>query len=128
MQRIGERSQSFGELGEQAIDFAEFIGLQFADPIARLDRRRWFDEQRGAAVRRVVNQSTNRAAPFPAHRNHVPAIAHRDRHVGHTLVRLEPVHHPLEQCHELPFRIAQLAAEPSKRRRRAVEDRAVIAR
>ena len=63
---------------------------------------------------------------FAPHRDHVASLAHRHRHVGRAVMRLERAHHPLEDAHELSVRRAQLATDAPQRRRRIVAHDAVL--
>ncbi len=119
------RSHEVGELGEDALHLARLFGLELADAVPRLDRRRRLHEQRPPRGRLVVDDAAHRAARLATDRNHVPAVPHRHRHVGDALMRLQPSHQALEQLHELAFRGAQLAAQTPQRRRCIVAHRAI---
>src|SRR5205807_1845336 len=46
--RLTVRPELVGEIGEDAVDFFDFLDLELADAIARLDGRRRLDEERSA--------------------------------------------------------------------------------
>ena len=61
-----------------------------------------------------------------SHGNHVPAVAHRDRHVRHAMMRLEAAHLAFENSNQLFLRRPQLAPNAAQRGGRVVLDAAVL--
>ena len=64
--RVAMRTQRVGELAQNALDLLELLGLELANAIAELDRRRRLDEQRAARRRRVVHDAADGAARLRA--------------------------------------------------------------
>ena len=120
------RTKLLGELRQNALDLLELFALQLANAIAGFDRGRRLDEERAAGRRCVVHDSADRALRFPAHGDDEAAIAHRHRHVGDALVRLELGHRALEELDELALRSLELAADVAQRRRRVVAHLSVV--
>ena len=85
----------------------------------------WLDEHGAARRGLIVHDPADRGASLASHGNHVAAVAHRHRHVGHALMRLELRHRALEQLHELALRAPQLAAQAPQRAGCLVAHRAV---
>ena len=122
---LAQGSNRLGELGENALDFLALLSLERANAISELDRGRRLDEHGAARRRFVMHDATDRRAPFASHGNDVATIAHRHRHVGHSLVGVELRHCSLEQLHELTLRTSQLATQAAERARRFVAHRSI---
>ena len=123
---VAMRTKLVGELAQNALDLLELLRLELAHPIAELHRGRRLDEQRAAGRRRVVHDAAGDDPSLAPHGNHVAAVAHRHRHVGDAMVRLEPLHLALENSNQLALRAAQLAPNAPQRGRRVVLHRAVV--
>ena len=120
------RPKRIGELAEYAIDLLALFGLELANAVSELDGRRRLDEQRGASGRRAVNDAADTAAALTSHRDHIPAVAHGDRHVRDAMVWVEPLDRTLEKPNEVTFGGAQFAPNAAQRGRGVIFDGAVI--
>ena len=57
-----------------------------------------------------MHETTHRRARLAANGNHPTTVSHRDRHVGHAVVRVEALHGAFEQRDELSFAGPQFAS------------------
>src|SRR5437016_11280290 len=110
------RPKRVGELAEYAIDLLALFGLELANAVSELDGRWRLDEQRGASGRRAVNDAADTAAALTSHRDHIPAVAHGDRHVRDTMVWVEPLDRAFEKPNEIALGGAQGAPNAAQRR------------
>jgi hypothetical protein len=110
---VAPRAQLVGQLDQNALDLFDFIRLELAHTVAELDRRRRLDEYRRTGRRRVVHDPAGDRASAATNGNDEPAVAHRHRHVGHAMLRIEALHHAFENSNQLALRGAELAPNPS---------------
>src|SRR5690242_8689294 len=100
------RTQFVRELEQDAFDLLEFVDLELAHPIPEFHRGGWFDEERCARRRRVVHDSAGNRASLAPDRDDVSSVAHRYRHIGDAMMRLEPLHLSFQNSNELALRRA----------------------
>jgi hypothetical protein len=105
------RPQPCGQLAQDAMHFARFRQLQFAQPVHQLERDRWLDEQRVARRRLVVHQAAHLAATIPADGYHITTFADRDRRVRDLVPRRQTRHVLLEFLDDPAACTADLAPE-----------------
>ena len=75
---VSYRSEKTAELGQDAIDLAQLVGLQLTQPVAGLDCCWRLDEERPACARRVMHDSAYRNASFSPDRNYEATVPHCD--------------------------------------------------
>ena len=121
-----QRTHRITEGEENAIHLAYLVRLQLANAVACLDCGRRFHEQGRPGARRIVHDASHASPPLAAHRNHVPAVAYRDRTVGDLQMRLEARHDAFQQRDQFTLRAPQLAPHAPQRRRGIVAHASVV--
>ena len=125
---LAMRPNVIRELGKNALDFVLLLRFELAYPVAVLHRRRRLHEHRAARSRRPVHDAADAPDAFTADRNHVSTVTHGHRHVRRAVMRLQSVHHALENANQLAVRRTQLATDAAQGGRRIVLHDAILSK